>query len=62
MKNVGTIDRALRIVIGLGALSLLFLLEGGAKYVGLLGLVLLLTGLAGNCLMYKVMGFNTCKR
>ncbi len=62
MKNVGTVDRALRILVGLGVLSLFFLLEGGVKYVGLLGLAVLLTGLAGSCLMYRVMGFNTCKR
>lgn len=62
MKNVGTVDRVLRILVGLGVLSLFFLLEGGVKYVGLLGLAVLLTGLAGGCLMYRVMGFNTCKR
>ncbi|WP_372636217.1 DUF2892 domain-containing protein [Cohnella sp.] len=62
MKNVGTIDRLTRIVIGLGVLSLVFVLEGGIRFVGLLGLVFLLTGLAGSCLMYRMLGVSTCKR
>ncbi|OXS61021.1 hypothetical protein B1A99_05700 [Cohnella sp. CIP 111063] len=62
MKNVGTIDRMTRIVIGLGVLSLVFVLEGGIRFVGLLGLVFVLTGLAGSCLMYRMLGVSTCKR
>jgi len=62
MRNVGTIDRMTRIVIGLGVLSLIFVLEGGIRFVGLLGLVFVLTGLAGSCLMYRMLGVSTCKR
>jgi hypothetical protein len=35
--NVGGIDRLLRIVVGLGVLSLLFVLEGNARWWGLVG-------------------------
>ena len=43
--NVGGIDRTLRIVVGIVLIALFFLLEGPARYVGLLGLVALFTGL-----------------
>jgi len=62
MRNVGTVDRTMRVVVGVIALSLLFVLDGGIKYVGLLGVPILLTGIAGACLMYKVFGISTCKR
>lgn len=58
--NVGTIDRTLRIVIGIALLSLLFLLEGNAKWFGLIGLVPLLTGTLRYCPLYAVLGLDTC--
>lgn len=58
--NVGGIDKGLRIVIGLAILSLLFILEGGARLWGLVGLVPLLTGLLGYCPAYSLFGLNTC--
>lgn len=47
--NVGTVDRALRIVGGLALLSLFFFLEGPARSWSLVGLVMLGTGLSGFC-------------
>ena len=38
-SNVGSLDKVLRIVVGLGLLSLFFFLEGAAKWWGLVGLV-----------------------
>jgi len=37
-----------------------FLLEGPARYVGLVGLVALGTGLFSFCPLYSVLGINTC--
>lgn len=37
--NVGGIDRVVRFVFSIGLLSLLFTVEGGAKWLGLIGLV-----------------------
>jgi hypothetical protein len=58
--NVGGIDKALRIVVGIGLLSLLFLVEGPAKWWGLVGLVPLGTGLFGFCPLYGLLGLSTC--
>lgn len=45
--NVGTADRVVRVLVGLGLLSLVFLLEGNARWWGLVGLLPLATGHAG---------------
>jgi hypothetical protein len=58
--NVGNTDRIIRIVVGIVLLSLLFLLEGGARWIGLIGLVPLATGLVRWCPAYKLFGMNTC--
>lgn len=59
-RNVGGIDKALRIIVGLGLLSLVFVLEGNARWLGLIGLVPLGTAFIGFCPLYAVLGVNTC--
>ena len=58
--NVGGIDRTLRIVVGIALLSLFFILEGNARYVGLLGIVAIATGIFRFCPAYTLLGVNTC--
>jgi len=58
--NVGGLDRAVRIVAGLALLSLVFILDGNARWWGLIGAVPLLTGLAGSCPAYWLLGLDTC--
>jgi hypothetical protein len=58
--NVGGIDRTLRIVVGIVLFSLFFVLEGSARYLGLLGLVMLATGIFRFCPAYTLLGVNTC--
>ena len=57
-KNVGGIDRTLRIIVGLA------LIAGAATNTigmwGYLCVVPLLTGLIGWCPPYAIFGFNTC--
>jgi hypothetical protein len=62
--NVGLIDRALRVVVGLVLLGwALGYLPGVAPSVwGWIGLVPLVTGLAGYCPAYALIGIDTCKR
>ncbi|ANP45069.1 YgaP family membrane protein [Candidatus Viadribacter manganicus] len=56
--NEGGLDRMLRVVVGIGLLSLTVV--GPQTPWGYVGLVPLLTGLVGFCPLYAVLGFNTC--
>lgn len=56
--NEGTLDRVLRIVVGLGVLSTAFI--GPQTPFGYIGVVPLLTGLVGWCPLYTLLGINTC--
>ena len=58
--NVGGVDKILRIVVGLGLLSLILILQGDARWWGLIGLVPLLTGLVNFCPLYSMIGVSTC--
>jgi Inner membrane protein YgaP-like, transmembrane domain len=58
--NVGGIDKVLRIVVGIGLLSLIFIVDGPAKWWGLVGLVPLGTVLFGSCPLYALFGLSTC--
>jgi hypothetical protein len=57
--NMGTIDRAIRAIVGLALLSLFFYLDGNARWWGLLGVALLATALTGYCPPYKLLGIDT---
>jgi hypothetical protein len=57
MKNVGSIDRVIRIVAGVAIIG------AGVYYQswwGAIGAVPLLTGLMGWCPPYAIFGWNTC--
>lgn len=58
--NVGGIDKVVRIAAGLALLSLVVLLEGSMRWIGLFGIVPLVTGLVGFCPLYSILGINTC--
>ena len=55
--NVGTLDRVLRIVVGLGLLSLVFV--GPQTLWGLVGLIPLGTALIRFCPLYRILGICT---
>jgi hypothetical protein len=57
-KNEGKVDRILRVVLGLGLLSLVFI--GPQTAWGWVGVVPLVTGLVGNCPLYSILGINSC--
>lgn len=59
-RNEHRVDRALRVLLGLGLLSLVFL--GPQTPWGLVGLVPLITGLVGSCPVYSLLGIGTCPR
>jgi len=58
--NVGGLDRGLRIVVGIALLALVFVLEGDARWLGLVGLLPLATGLFRFCPAYRLFGLSTC--
>jgi hypothetical protein len=60
--NVGSVDRVIRIVAGLGILSAVFLVEGPNRWFGLIGLVPLLTATFRFCPLYPIVGINTCSK
>ena len=60
-KNVGGIDRVLRIVVGLALLAGFFLnADATYRWAYLIGIVPLVTGLMSSCPLYSILGINTC--
>ncbi len=57
-KNVGGLDRVLRIVVGLVLIGLAA--TGTVGLWGYIGALPLLTGLVGWCPPYAIFGWNTC--
>lgn len=61
-KNVGTIDRVIRIIIGIALIAVFALNMVAAPWsylVALIGLIALVTGAIGTCALYSVLGLNT---
>lgn len=57
--NVGNTDRLLRIIAGVVVIGLGLYFQ---SWWGIIGLVLLLTGVFRFCALYTMFGMNTCKR
>ena len=56
--NEGTLDRTIRIVVGLALVALA--IAGTIGPWGWIGVVPLITGAIGYCPAYSIFGFNTC--
>jgi hypothetical protein len=59
-NNVGSLDRVVRIVIGLGALGFFATNTGPMRWLGLIGIIPVVTALAGTCPLYSLFGLSTC--
>lgn len=57
-KNEGNLDRIIRVVFGVGLLSIAFV--GPQTPWGYIGIVPILTGLLGFCPLYTLLGISTC--
>ena len=57
-QNVGSIDRAIRAIIGLGLISMVFI--GPQAAWGWVGIVPLATAIMGWCPPYALLGISTC--
>ena len=62
ITNEGTIDRVLRVALGVALLAWFFMDQGQGfwHYAKLIGVMPILTGLVGNCPLYSVLGVSTC--
>ncbi len=58
MINEHTLDRVIRVALGVALLSLTVV--GPHSLFGLVGVVPLLTGLVGFCPVYRLLGVSTC--
>ena len=58
--NEGLADRVIRVAVGLLILASFFVIEGNARWLSLIGFVPLLTGVAGYCPLYTLLGMSTC--
>ncbi len=56
-KNIGSLDRTIRIVVGIGLIGLALM---GATPWGWVGIIPLGTALMGWCPLYRVLGIHTC--
>ena len=56
--NVGTVDRALRIMVGIVLIALVFV--GPKTPWGWIGVIPLVKGLFRTCPLYSLLGLNTC--
>lgn len=60
--NEGTVDRALRVIVGLALLVWFFMDQGTGfwHWAKLIGIVPVATGLIGWCPIYSMLGLSTC--
>lgn len=59
-KNVGGLDRILRVVFGLALLAFAFFSGHQYAWIGYIGIVPLLTAALGTCPLYSILGVSSC--
>lgn len=59
-QNIGNIERAIRAIVGIGLISLVFI--GPQTVWGWIGVVPLATAIIGWCPPYAMLGINTCAK
>jgi hypothetical protein len=57
-RNVGTIDRVLRVIVGVVLIAMVFV--GPKTLCGWIGVILLATALMNWCPIYRLFGVRTC--
>jgi len=59
-RNEGTLDRAVRVILGLALLAGFFYYpDASYRWAFLIGVIPLVTGLMGSCLLYRIFGIST---
>ncbi len=59
-RNVGMIDKVVRVIVAIVLFSMYFILEGNLRFIALAGFVPLLTALISSCPLYSLLGIRTC--
>lgn len=59
-KNVGMIDRVVRILLGVALITFALIGEGVTAKFGWVGVIPLLTAFAGFCPVYTLLGVSSC--
>lgn len=59
-RNENGLERVLRLALGVLLLALYF--TGPKTPWGLLGILVIATGLVGSCPLWTVLGFSTCRK
>jgi hypothetical protein len=58
VRNLGTIERCVRVIAGIGLLGLFGALPSPWRYLTLIGLIPFGTGLLGHCPVYRAFGWK----
>lgn len=61
VSNMNQADKIVRVILGVALLSLLVILDGGIRWIGLIGLVLVASVLMNWCPIYAMLGINSNK-
>ena len=58
--NVGNLDQVVRIILGIGILSLFFITQNPLKGLSLIGFIPIFTAVVRWCPIYKLFGISSC--
>ncbi len=59
-RNVGSLDRSGRVLLGIALLAFTALFDGPERWFGLIGIIALGTAALGFCPLYALLGLNSC--
>jgi hypothetical protein len=62
MKNVGNTDQTVRLIVGSVPLSLMLMVNADWRWLGLIGLIPVMTAILRVCPLYTILGINTCDK
>ncbi len=63
-RNVGTVDRAVRLIVAAVAVLIAFMIgpgSAGGIVLFVVAAIMLITSLIGTCPIYRLFGMNTCR-
>lgn len=61
-KNVGILDKYIRIAVGLALLVIVYIGEGSGRWFGLLGILPIISAFFNYCPLYSVLKLDTLEK